>query len=858
MYCQPLYAYASLPGGRHVITSSCAQGPTAGWEHTSVILTSELDPQELEQWLTTVSMQVEVHDRDPQGRLEELKGRWEGLVKPAEEGGEGMEAFEADKVVLEELCQSYAHAGCDCAHAVAAFRVERLLDKSKQVVNQFKSLTGGSSDVQPRVKMTSEACQCKQREVPKGGVEEWHLSRGERLVRRPGSYLEAGTQVTVELALMQPLADAGVRAFNVAAFIFEYSNQGLLQEIMKAMDAINRRALTSIQGSLRAHAFSAKEVEAAEAAELDVICGFMLIDEDCRMVVVEGVAGEGKGMEELLHKIQRHSRNCNQYRVLADPHITFKHRLYTAFNADLKKIRLREPLPILCRCPEIYNRAKVGVECFEALDNLRALRRVSRLYEAAQYHLFPAAAQLLQVESKYGESISLEDIGCVRAPPHGTETTTDHQHHHQGIGAASTGELSGSDASTAVPEGIDSSKPCQVRVRLKAPTDATNPKFEAAITGRTATNFLSKQREVLDTVRSEFEVQRKQREAERAADPVPSDHCYGPQKLNYTELKKEELRRRLAQEKNVTFTYSSDFVSQTVSLVDEHRIAEEAAAESRSTWMTKRGFVFPAPKKPSEYAVHPRKPSQSRIDILREPWVENEQRNGGEPQRDVLLPGQPDFDTVPSNGGMIFGGWEAPRYQRDFDSTAVGSRRKLPRGRQLAKHDPNFFRSVHLVGDGLAKEMAMAKRAEAELWKSKLVVTDTDFHVSHSNLDRPLQVDRCGDILQGPATGKRVAIKPPVSHHKRRFMTHLLIGVTTLHSLPFLQPISIFSSLPFEEARRTRAGAGDDSDGLNLPSFHTYIHRDANKPKSQTLVAGRRKILPLESKDKVGVLWSRQ
>lgn len=61
------------------------------------------------------------------------------------------------------------------------------------------------------------------------------------------------------------------------------------------------------------------------------------------------------------------------------------------------QVRLRDPLPVLCRNPEIYDRSKVSADCFDALHCLHMLRKVNRMREAAEQNLFPGAAQLIQV-----------------------------------------------------------------------------------------------------------------------------------------------------------------------------------------------------------------------------------------------------------------------------------------------------------------------------------------------------------------------------------------------------------------------------------------------------------------------------
>ena len=82
---------------------------------------------------------------------------------------------------------------------------------------------------------------------------------------------------------------------------------------------------------------------------------------------------------------------------------------------------------------------------------------------------------------------------------------------------------------------------------------------------------------------------------------------YSTQKLAYTEIKKAQLRDRLSKEKNCTFTYSQDYTSQTVSMVDAERLKHVLEEENRKMWKTKKGFKYPAPRKASEWNVHPDK-----------------------------------------------------------------------------------------------------------------------------------------------------------------------------------------------------------------------------------------------------------
>lgn len=65
----------------------------------------------------------------------------------------------------------------------------------------------------------------------------------------------------------------------------------------------------------------------------------MVIDEDSRTIVLEGMAGPQGGLTELLAKVGRAGPNGQAYRALENPEVRFSGRLYTCFDADLKKVQ---------------------------------------------------------------------------------------------------------------------------------------------------------------------------------------------------------------------------------------------------------------------------------------------------------------------------------------------------------------------------------------------------------------------------------------------------------------------------------------------------------------------------------------
>lgn len=64
----------------------------------------------------------------------------------------------------------------------------------------------------------------------------------------------------------------------------------------------------------------------------------MVIDEDSRTIVLEGLGGSNGGLTMLLRKVGRTGPNGQAYRALESTKVRFSERFYTCFNADLKKV----------------------------------------------------------------------------------------------------------------------------------------------------------------------------------------------------------------------------------------------------------------------------------------------------------------------------------------------------------------------------------------------------------------------------------------------------------------------------------------------------------------------------------------
>jgi len=854
-----------------------AKPARAGWNHATTFLVGHLDKPAVEECLSVVPVVVEVHDRHPVDLVDAQRAQWQARVAAAPDGAspgaspaESSAATpepdasppsatyplaEADAMACEELTSGSATAGDGLSHGLATFRIDGLLDTASQRVSELAKRLGNAAtraDGPIRLKLRAEIVPAKRRVIPKGGVDDWNLTREQCAVRRPGAYCSFETPeatVRIDVQLARPLLTLAEKAapelnpFTRAVVVFEYGASEVLRAVVAAMDAVNAAHLSDITGSLRSYELSEAEQAAAEAGALDIISGVQVVDEECRMIIVEGLPS---GVADLLAKIPRARANDGAVRVLSNADVRFKKRLWLPFNVSLKQIRLREPLPVIVETPDIYNRIKVSGECFEALNRLLTLRHANRLAELQLQDMFPTLTMLVQIESKYGESISKEDIV-------GGPTADELAAAYAAAQAKAAAELG--PGVTMDDFGVSRAKAAP----RKAATDSNNAAFEESLLAYRPPDYLTEQQGLLEVAAEQWQTMKAEAAEARADDKVLSQFVYSGQKLQYTELKKAEMRKRLSAEKDGVFTYSLDFQSAAVSLVDETRLAQDAKEANQAAWMTKRGWVYPAPKKPSEYNVHPHKPSESRVDILKEQWIENE-LHPTDVARDAELPdGQSDFDCIPSNGKQIFGGQHLPVFEREYDSACVGHYAKLPRGRKMEEKNPDFFKSVHLTGAGLAQERAATKKREAELWQAKVVVDDLDFKVGgFVQRDKVLQINKTADILKGAVQSKALR----------------LVRNATLPSGKKIvwetAPFSAFSGELYEDpkdftadlrASKPETFVATDANTGEPVDFMTHIHRDILKPKSHTVrsrypIDGKA-FLPLVSKERVGERWAR-
>lgn len=175
-----------------------------------------------------------------------------------------------------------------------------------------------------------------------------------------------------------------------AIYLFEYKNRDFLKLFQKTIVQINLEGLHIENGSERDLRTKKLTAEEKKNLALDYIGGVEFIDMHYRLFVVEGVGH--LGMKKLEERIVKSTANNSNFKIMKDPTITFEHRLYSEFDVDIKKIKLREPLKTLVLQPQLYLREKVPLEIYDTIITLVKVREKNTIQEIVSSDLWLTAA----------------------------------------------------------------------------------------------------------------------------------------------------------------------------------------------------------------------------------------------------------------------------------------------------------------------------------------------------------------------------------------------------------------------------------------------------------------------------------
>jgi hypothetical protein len=117
-------------------------------------------------------------------------------------------------------------------------------------------------------------------------------------------------------------------------------------------------------------------------------------------------------------------------KILYNPEVRFKNRMYLDFHLSIKKVKLRESLTKIMGNPDIYLRSKVPADIFDTIQKLAEMRKYDRIKYLRDYNLFATSERLLALERKYGDSLSNEDLYGVKDKVKKKKSPPKEEEHH--------------------------------------------------------------------------------------------------------------------------------------------------------------------------------------------------------------------------------------------------------------------------------------------------------------------------------------------------------------------------------------------------------------------------------------------
>ena len=153
--------------------------------------------------------------------------------------------------------------------------------------------------------------------------------------------------------------------FERMIIIVPYKSPETVKHIEAVFERINLQGL-NLENSRYLNTKELTEEERADRS-LDFLGGFEIMDSEFRMFIIEGLGGKGHGMEQFYRANERTRPNDKKFKMLYNPLVRFKNRMYLDFNVSIKKIRLRDPLTRIMGAPDVYLRSKVPEDMYDTL-----------------------------------------------------------------------------------------------------------------------------------------------------------------------------------------------------------------------------------------------------------------------------------------------------------------------------------------------------------------------------------------------------------------------------------------------------------------------------------------------------------
>ena len=702
----PIYTVCRFVDGKTFKTIKLPQTDFWKWMHKHVYLVGQKDPHEFSEQLASKTLDVELHD-------------WDEEVKDTTENPKfsfGLAKFHL-KDLLNPHCWNMKLRSDVFPVKRALMNNENNLDLNTTARKEERAIEKSSPylingtfyvisvDLAYNIGEFDEAKELE--ELRKKLAEETGEQEAakEELKHTESKEVTDEEKTTTE-GDVEKIHDPSGAIYERAVYILPYENSAeLLKKIYDSIEQINLEGL-NLENIRQLNTKEFSETEKQNRL-LDFIGGFELMDAEFRMIVLEGLGGKGHSMNKFYKMNEREQPNQRRLKLLYNPEVRFKYRMYWDFHASIKRIKLRDTLTKIMSSPDVFLRSKVPEEIYDTLQKLAEMRKFDRIKYLKDYSLFPEGDRLLALERKYGNSLNYKDLYGIPQKP---------KKKKKDDGVEPTLLLTKDQEDTMRQTQQESVKKVKIDEKVTQYSEE-RPKQKNALKYTRST-------------KNSFGYTPKAKIARRERIEVPDGvevYLYSGQKLNYFEQQKEEIRKSVAEDKAHFYTYSPDHLSLAFPIINENEIEVKEKMLNQSKWRTPEGFHNVTKKPKEEYNMHPKKPPQCVLDDLRDPYYIQKQK-----KEEALKALQREEKVDPDKS----------EFNLNIKPIYTFS-------------EKDYFNTVFLGGDDVIKEMEEAKKAEYDIWKSKLVVDNAHFKVNTRPVRKMQQSDKRRGLLEDPAKKNR-------------------------------------------------------------------------------------------------------
>ena len=349
-----------------------------------------------------------------------------------------------------------------------------------------------------------------------------------------------------------------------------YKDSEKLLKLKIFMDEHNQRVF-KLQSPKEVHTVLLTDNQKVDHS-LDYISALNILDEEMRIIFIEGIAGET--MEKLKLLFPKTGVNTFHNAIFSNRSVLFNKRIFSKYNLSLKFIKLRQSLASILNSYDIYGKSKIYPEIYKAIIDLGTLLNCKSLKEIVDYGLMPTESALDQIERKYSDIIKETDTtGIIKDKKRKARLKVEDVKEMTVVTQASILNKSGIEITE---ESVSPDKVQVGRQTYKPKLDARNYSYvreremkmnELNLTNYVKLNVEKVREKSMKNTRNTF---CKHTEYETDEEVF----MYSTQKLNYSNQLMNRMRDKLENVKDAYFTYSKDFLSQGFPMINVYKNKE--------------------------------------------------------------------------------------------------------------------------------------------------------------------------------------------------------------------------------------------------------------------------------------------